>query len=118
MQAQPIGSPLSGKSVESDGRIIEVKAFGRSARSEGFLWLEERQFQAARAQPDRFLLYLVENVAQGTPEYFELRVIGGDVLQRLLDAAKPQSSYILPLRAGDYDALPLAKLGTEAAERS
>lgn len=93
--------------VESDGRIIEVKAFGRSARTDGFLWLEERQFDEARNSAERFFIYVVENVAQGDQRKFELRIIGGELLQRLLDAARPQRSYIVPLRTADYDALRL-----------
>lgn len=91
--------------VESDGRIIEVKAFGRSARTDGFLWLEERQYDEARRAPQHFYLYVVENVAQGDPAKFELRIVGGETLQRLLDAAKPQRTYIVPLRSAEYDGL-------------
>jgi len=37
--------------VKSDGRIIEVKAYGRSARGQD-LWLEARQVAEAESNPD------------------------------------------------------------------
>src|SRR5438045_1342256 len=46
--------------IESPPRLIEVKAFGKSNR--GFeLWLETRQLDQARRNPDCFV-YVVENV--------------------------------------------------------
>lgn len=35
--------------IESPPRIIEVKAFGRSARADGFLWLETSQVDEGRS---------------------------------------------------------------------
>lgn len=43
----------------------------------------------ARTNRD-FYLYVVENVRQGDPARFTLRVLGGDRLQRLLGRAKEQ----------------------------
>jgi hypothetical protein len=54
--------------IESTNRIIEVKAFGRSNRGYD-LWLEPRQVEEARRNPD-FYLYVVENVRQGDPSAF------------------------------------------------
>src|SRR3954452_21260922 len=60
--------------IESGDRIIEVKAFGKRARGE-FLWLEPSQVEEARGAPDRFFVYIVENVTQGDPLHFSLRVL-------------------------------------------
>jgi hypothetical protein len=66
--------------VESDDRIIEVKAFGKSNRGFG-LWLETRQVDEARQNPN-FYVYVVENVRQGDSSKFTLKVLGGERLQR------------------------------------
>jgi Domain of unknown function (DUF3883) len=91
--------------IESDERIIEVKAFGKSARGE-FLWLETRQVQEAAAQPDRFYVYVVENMAQDDPSLFQLKVFGGERLRRLLEGAKERHYFEVPLRVSDYDSAP------------
>jgi hypothetical protein len=69
--------------VECGDRVIEVKAFGRSARGE-FLWLEVRQVEEARKNPNLWV-YVVENVRQGDPDQFRLLRVGGSVLQNLLE---------------------------------
>jgi hypothetical protein len=56
--------------VESDDRVIEVKAFGLSA-SGNDLWLETRHVDEARTN-GRFHLYDVDNVRQGNPTAFRL----------------------------------------------
>lgn len=55
--------------IEGD-RVIEVKAYGSSARGSD-LWLETRQVKAAEDDPVRFHLMIVENVRQGDPAAFE-----------------------------------------------
>lgn len=60
--------------ISSPPRLIEIKAYGGSARGQE-LWLEPRQFDAARGNPD-FWLYVVENVRQGDPAEFRLIRIG------------------------------------------
>jgi hypothetical protein len=45
--------------------VIEVKAFGLSARGND-LWLETRQVDEARTN-GRFRLYVVDNVRKGDP---------------------------------------------------
>ena len=67
--------------VKSDSRIIEVKAFGRSARGQD-LWLEARQVAEAELNPD-FWVYVVDNVRQGDPVKFGLRLLGGELLAKL-----------------------------------
>jgi hypothetical protein len=90
--------------IESPPRLIEVKAVGKpSARSDGFMWLETSQVEAARENSD-FYVYLVENVRQGDPAKFTLRVFGGEQLQRLLARAKERSYFEVPLPVAEYDA--------------
>ncbi len=47
--------------LTSGDRVIEVKAYGRSSRGQD-LWLEVRQVEEARSNPN-FWLYIVENGA-------------------------------------------------------
>lgn len=90
--------------VESPPRMIEVKAFGRSNRGYG-LWLEPRQLEEARRSAD-FYIYVVENVRQGDPAKFTLKVLGGEQLGRLLDHAVERRYYEVPWPVADYDATP------------
>lgn len=87
--------------LESPPRVIEVKAFGGSARGQD-LWLEVRQVDEARRNPD-FWLYLVENVRQGDPAQFRLVALGGEQLARLLARAVEHRYFTLPLPVGEYD---------------
>lgn len=87
--------------LESPPRTIEVKAFGGSARGQD-LWLEVRQVEEARRNPD-FWLYLVENVRQGDPTRFQLVALGGEQLARLLTRAVERRYYTLPLPVAEYD---------------
>jgi hypothetical protein len=91
--------------VESGDRLIEVKAFGQRARGD-FLWLEPRQVQAAHDAPDRFFVYVVENVTQGDPRHFDLRVFGGERLARLLRRAKERHYFEVSLPVAEYDSAP------------
>ncbi|MDA8040455.1 MAG: DUF3883 domain-containing protein [Actinomycetota bacterium] len=87
--------------IESLPRHIEVKAFGRSGR--GFeLPFEPRQMEAALSDPD-FYLYVVENVRQGDPGLFTLRVLAGDRLRRLLNRAKEHRYFSVPWATAEYD---------------
>jgi hypothetical protein len=90
--------------IESPPRIIEVKAFGRSNRGFG-LWLETLQVEEARVNPD-FYVYVVENVRQGEPEAFTLKVLGGEVLSALLKRAKERRYFEVPWPVAHYDAAP------------
>lgn len=91
--------------LESGERVIEVKAAARFMRSSGFLMLESRQVEEAKRNPN-FYVYVVENVAQGDPALFELRVIGGDQLQRIIARAKERRYFEVPLPVAEYDTLP------------
>ena len=99
--------PLRGRpaDIESPPRLIEVKSFGASNRGCD-LWFEVRQVEEARANPD-FYVYVVENVRQGDPNQFTLRVLGGDRLWRLLERAREQRYYTVPWSVADYDACPV-----------
>jgi hypothetical protein len=89
--------------IESPPRLIEVKAVGKaSCRSDGFLMVEPNQVEALRNNPNGYV-YLVENVRQGDPSLFTLRVFGGEHLQRLLTRVNERRYYELPLPVGDYD---------------
>ncbi|KUI19811.1 hypothetical protein AU193_07920 [Mycobacterium sp. GA-1285] len=91
--------------IESPPRLIEVKAYGTTARGMGLL-MEVPQVEEARRNPD-FYVYVVENVRQGDPAGFTLRVLGGPRLQRLLERAKEYRGYSVPWPVADYDAGPL-----------
>jgi len=90
--------------IESPPRLIEVKSFGTSNRGYD-LWLEVRQVQEAKTNPE-FYVYVVENVRQGDPGQFTLRVLGGDRLRHLLERAKEQRYYTVPWPVADYDSCP------------
>jgi hypothetical protein len=103
--------------IESPPRVIEVKAAGKSTRGND-LWLETRQVEEARANPD-FYVYVVENVRQGDPSLFSLRVLGGHHLQRLLRRAKEQHYFTVPWPVADYDSCPTSldeELNLEASD--
>jgi hypothetical protein len=96
--------PTSPVDVASGDRLIEVKACGTSSR--GYeLWLECRQYMAARDDPEHFWLYLVENVVQGDPARFHLLRLGGHQLQELLERAKEQRYWTVPVPVRVYDQL-------------
>lgn len=86
--------------VESGGRTIEVKAFGGWLRAQGALLLEARQVQEAERNAE-FYVYVVENVAQGDPAKFELRVISGRQLRQLIGGGKEHRYFEIPVRGAD-----------------
>lgn len=95
----------SGGLADLDGDwLIEVKAFGRSARGAD-LWLETKQVAAALADPGRFHLMIVENVRQGDPAKFRLLDISGDRLAALLERRREKHYFEVPFPVGVYDAL-------------
>lgn len=91
--------------ISSPPRIIEVKAFGRSARADGFLWLETSQVEEGRRNMS-FYVYLVENVAQGDPAAFTLKVLHGERLARLLGRVRERRYFEVPLPVAEYDGTP------------
>ncbi|MFJ4624991.1 DUF3883 domain-containing protein [Streptomyces sp. NPDC088847] len=88
--------------VDSAPRMIEVKAFSRSARSEP-LPLEHRQVEAARANPDRFHLYVVDNLAGLDGPEIGVRVLHGEILRAMIERSEPQLTYWPTFRAAEYD---------------
>ena len=90
--------------IESPPRLIEVKAFGTTNRGYD-LWLEVTQVEEARRNRD-FFVYVVENVRQGDPERFTLKVLGGAQLQKCLARAKERRYYTVPWPVADYDSTP------------
>ena len=90
--------------IESPPRIIEVKAVGGSQRG-WFLWLEVVQVEEARRNPD-FFVYVVDNVRQGDPAKFGLKVLGGEQLARLIVRAKEKRYFEVPMPVAEYDAAP------------
>jgi hypothetical protein len=93
--------------IESPPLKIEVKAFGLSARGND-LWLEPPQFQAA-SDPN-FRLYIVENVAQGDPAQFTLRVIEGELLAEMVARSKQRTYHMLPWSTTIYDNMPVERI--------
>lgn len=87
----------------SGERVVEVKAFGASARGSD-LWLETRQVAEGRTNP-HFWLYLVENVRQGDPSQFRLLRVGGEDLTGLLARARETHYFEVPVPVAVYDAL-------------
>lgn len=90
--------------IESLPRVIEVKAVGGSQRG-WFLPLEVPQVNEARSNPN-FFVYLVDNLHQGDPAKFGLKVLGGERLARLLEKAKQRSYYEDPVPVAEYDSAP------------
>jgi hypothetical protein len=89
--------------VANAERIIEVKAYGGSARGQD-LWLEVRQVEEGRRNP-HFWVYVVENIRQGDPTQFRLLQIGGDALRTLLDRAIERRYFTVPWPVAAYDRL-------------
>src|SRR5438128_1525669 len=88
--------------IDSPPRVIEVKAVGKASCRGDDLWLEPRQVEEARTNP-HFFLYLVENVRQGDPSRFTLKVFGGAHLRRLIERARERHYFEVPLPVADYD---------------
>jgi hypothetical protein len=96
------GQGAAGDLVSGD-RTIEVKAYGTTARGSD-LWLEVRQVEEARVNPD-FWLYIVENIGQGDSTAFRLLRIGGEPLHSLLGRAREKHYYEVPFPVSVYDNL-------------
>jgi hypothetical protein len=64
---------------------------------------EDRQVKAARADPENFFVYVVDNVARADEGRMRVRVIHGDVLAEILDRSKPVLTYWPTPRVGEYD---------------
>ena len=91
--------------LESPPRIIEIKASAGSYRG-WFLPLEPVQVEHARTDPS-FFLYVVENVGQGDPASFTLRILAGDHLRVLMVRATERRYFEVPWPTADYDGTPI-----------
>jgi hypothetical protein len=87
--------------IDSPPRIIEVKATSTSYRG-WFLPLEPIQVESGLSDPN-FYLYVVENIGQGDPAKFTLRVLAGDQLRHLLARAVERRHFEVPWPTADYD---------------
>ena len=90
--------------ISSPPRTIEVKAVGKDQRG-WFVPVETRQYGAARSDPN-FYLYVVDNIRQGDPTAFRLKVFGGEQLQRLLNKAKKREYWEMPIPVAEFDSAP------------
>lgn len=108
------GNPQALADLLSPPRLIEVKATGCSARGYD-LWLEPNQMKAALSESE-FYLYIVENVRQGDPRLFTLRVIGGEQLQGFLKRAKERRYFMMPWSVKDYDKTPIESATNKGME--
>lgn len=97
--------------IASPPRIIEIKASKESYRG-WFLPLEPVQVERGRIDPN-FYIYVVENVGQGDPAAFTLKVLHGDRLRRLLERAAARTSYEVPWPVADYDTAPTTLEATD-----
>ncbi|MER5432947.1 DUF3883 domain-containing protein [Streptomyces sp. NPDC002588] len=88
--------------IESSPRMIEVKAFSRSARSEA-LPLEERQVAAARANFEHYYLYVVDNLAVLDGAEVGVRILHGEMLLAMIERSKPHITYWPTFKAAEYD---------------
>jgi hypothetical protein len=88
--------------IYSPPRKIEIKAFGRSARG-AQLPLEDSQVQAAKADPQNFYIYVVDNVLAEAPAKIAIRVLHGATLREMIDRTAPRITYWPTLRAAEYD---------------
>ena len=100
--ARGTSSPVD---IESSSRMIEVKAFGITCRGQE-PWLEPAQFELASHLDGTFFLYVVENVRQGNPDLFTLKVLGVEQLESMVERAKEHRYYTLPWPTADYDSCP------------
>jgi len=86
--------------IEGDW-LIEVKAYGRSARGAD-LWLETRQVEAALDDPSRFHLVVVDHVRTGRPRIID---IYGEQLATLLKRRRENHYFEVPFPTAVYDSL-------------
>ncbi len=93
--------------VVSGDRIVEVRVSAAPVRGQD-VWLEPSLYEAARAHPGRFWLYVVETAGQGDPAGFRLLRLGGEPLQRMLDQATKHRFYAVPVPASLDDGVDAA----------
>lgn len=90
--------------IDSPPRLIEVKAYGGSARG-SLLWREGAQVRTARQLPDRFHLDVVDHLRPGRAG-MHLHDLHGARLARLLERASEHRHFEVTWPVADYDAGP------------
>ncbi len=102
--------------IESPPRIIEVKSTHTSYRG-WLLPLQPVQVERGLADPN-FCIYVVENVAQGNPALFTLKVLSGERLRQLLENAVARTSYEVPWPVAEYEDAPrtVTQAGAEMSD--
>jgi hypothetical protein len=93
LRASPAASRASSIGQSFDGPAVSEPLAG-----------EARRVDQGRRNP-RFFLDIAESVAQGNPEQFELRVLGGETPRQLLSRAKERRYFEFPLPVAVYDLL-------------
>ncbi|SEP19268.1 hypothetical protein [Trujillonella endophytica] len=83
--------------VVSGERIVEVRVFATPVRGQD-VWLEPHLYETARAHPDRFWFYVVEDLGSDVARFRLLR-LGGEPLQRMLEQAIKRRYYAVPVPA-------------------
>ena len=97
--------------IESPPRVIEIKSTATSFRG-WFLPLEPIQFEHAQADPD-FHLYVVENVGQGDPEEFTLRIVVGEQLRDMTKRSAERHYFEVSWPTRNHDATPVLTMPDE-----
>ncbi|MGH2796140.1 MAG: protein NO VEIN domain-containing protein [Thermoleophilaceae bacterium] len=106
--------------VESDDRVIEIKAFSGRWRT-GLLYFTPPQLEHGERDPN-YHVYVVENIAQGDPAKFELSILHGEDLRRLFASAQVHRLFV-PIRAADrarflrLDGTPVGGQGRDTRPR-
>ncbi|MFG2784783.1 hypothetical protein ACGFY7_44045 [Streptomyces prunicolor] len=67
------------------------------------LALEHRQVAAAQANPERFYLYVVDNLAGLDGAEVGVRVLYGEVLLAMIERSRPQVTHWPTFRAAEHD---------------
>jgi hypothetical protein len=97
--------------IESPPRVIEVKATSTSYRG-WFLPLEPIQLEHALEDP-AFHIYVVENIGQGDPAEFTLRILSGERLRELAAKATERRYFEMSWPVASYDQTPVEGAAAE-----
>ncbi len=100
--------------IESPPRLIEIKATATSYRG-WFLPMEPVQVKHAHSDPN-FYVYAVENVGQGNPALFTVRILSGDQLRQLVEKAKKREYYEVGWPTKNYDATPVESMPGDSGQ--
>jgi hypothetical protein len=95
--------------------MIEVKAYGRSARGQA-LPIEERQAAAIREHTEDYFVYVVDDVLTALSGSGDaaVRVLPGSRLVEMLERTRPSITYWPSLRVSEYDSAERVFLALDA----